>query len=71
MRYEYETKPKFCPECKSVRIAEILYGLIPDSPELNKQIEKGEIVLGGCIVWDACPVWMCVDCKTKLYKAKV
>jgi hypothetical protein len=71
MKYEYETKPQSCPVCKSLRIADILYGLLPETPELTKKIEEGTVVTGGCIVWDACPVWMCFDCKTKIYRIEI
>lgn len=71
MKYEYETKPKSCLVSKSLRIADILYGLILGTAELSKEIDEGKIVLGGCIVWDASPVWMCTDCIIKIYGVKV
>ncbi len=57
-------KPRKCPQCGSSKIAEIMYGL-PDfsSEELNKDVEEGRIVLGGCIVAPDNPRWKCKDCE--------
>ncbi len=70
MRYEYEKKPKICPVCGSKKIANILYGLPVFSEKLNKDIETGKIVLGGCIITDDDPAWQCTVCKKKFYRKR-
>jgi DNA-directed RNA polymerase subunit RPC12/RpoP len=55
-------KPKSCSECGSKRIATILHGMPAFSDELERDIEVGKIVLGGCLVSDDDPIWQCVDC---------
>lgn len=70
MRYEFETKPKKCPVCGSVKIADILYGLIAFSKELENDINSGKVVLGGCVLTGDDPSWQCVVCGTKFFKKK-
>lgn len=52
-----------CPFCTSQNIAKILYGL-PDlsSKELQKELDSGKTVLGGCLVDDNFPLYHCNDC---------
>ena len=38
-----------CPNCGSGNIAKIIWGLPDFTVELQKRIDAGEIVLGGCI----------------------
>jgi hypothetical protein len=61
-------KPDNCPECGSWRFAAILYGLLAQSPELDRDLEAGRIVLGGCVVTDYDPAWQCVDCGAQIYR---
>ena len=68
MRYEYKRKPRKCPMCGSVRIASILYGYPAFSEELQKDMDEGRVVLGGCCVTDDDPVWECVDCSTEIFR---
>ncbi len=60
-------KPNKCPDCGSIRIARIMYGL-PDfsSEELKKAVEEGRIVLGGCIVGPDSPRWECKGCGARM-----
>jgi hypothetical protein len=55
-------RPAECFHCGSKRIAKILYGMPIESEELERDIERGRIVLGGCIVGKNDPVWQCVEC---------
>ena len=55
-------KPRMCPQCDSRRVARILYGMPAFNEELRRQIEEGEVVLGGCCVSDDDPAWQCVEC---------
>jgi hypothetical protein len=54
--------PTECPACGGPRVASILYGLPDFSPELDRELDAGRIVLGGCIVCDDDPEWACEDC---------
>ncbi len=50
-----------CPRCGSPAVP-IVYGL--PAGELFEAADRGEVVLGGCMVWDEQPEWACrgVDC---------
>ena len=47
-RIESVNKPETCPACGASGIADILYGMVVFSEELEQDIESGRIVLGGC-----------------------
>ena len=51
-----------CPNCKSEKIALILWGYQNFDREMEKSVENKEIVLGGCIVSDHDPKWECIAC---------
>jgi hypothetical protein len=54
-------KPRKCPNCGSLKIARIVYGLIDDlNPDLEKDLKEGKVVLGGCVIGEA--KWECADC---------
>ena len=55
-----EIKPS-CPECKSNNVAWILWGYT-DIETVKEDLDKGEIVLGGCFVTDHDPKWECNEC---------
>ncbi len=54
-----------CPNCSSTNRAEILWGLPADMREIEKELERKEIVLGGCTVTGNDPKWECNDCGTR------
>lgn len=54
---------KLCPRCGSDRTAKILYGMPAMSPKLMKQLDDGEVVLGGCCIMDFAPLYHCNKCK--------
>lgn len=68
IRCESKIKPRKCPACDSSRIAEILYGYPAFSAKLEKDLNAGRIILGGCCVSDDDPAWQCVDCQMVIYK---
>jgi hypothetical protein len=70
MKYESDIKPVHCPNCNSKKIADILYGHPIFGDKLNKDLEEGKIVLGGCLYGNEDPTWMCIDCNIKFYKPK-
>ena len=51
-----------CPNCKKESIARILWGYPPNMKEIEEELEKKEIVLGGCLVTDHDPKWECNSC---------
>lgn len=56
-------RPSRCPACgASARIAEIQYGLPAFDEELDRNLQVGSIVLGGCCVSDNMPRWRCGTC---------
>lgn len=54
-----------CPNCQSTNHAEILWGLPADMKEIEGQLNRQEIVLGGCLVTNHDPFWECNECFTR------
>ena len=50
-----------CPKCHSAKVAPIMYGM--PSYEGFQEAERGEVILGGCIVMPGQPDYGCLDCK--------
>lgn len=61
-------KPRKCEQCGSTKIANIFYGYPSISTKLDKAIQEGRIVLGGCVITECDPNWKCVDCGLQIYK---
>ena len=61
-KHQYKRKPRKCPECNSVRIATIFWGMPSYSPKLKTDMELGKIVIGECCVTDGNLTWQCADC---------
>jgi hypothetical protein len=51
-----------CPKCKSESTAEIFWGYPGNLKAMEEQLDKKEIILGGCIVSDNDPKWECNSC---------
>ena len=51
-----------CPQCNKDDVALIFWGYPGNMDNIKKEIEKKEIVLGGCIVTDHDPKWECNRC---------
>lgn len=66
--YFSKRKPQKCPSCGSKKIAKILYGLPAFSEKLQKDMDEGKIVLGGCCITDEDPTWQCVECETQIHE---
>jgi hypothetical protein len=60
-----------CPSCGSEDIAMILYGLPGMSKKLKRAIENREVTLGGCLIHDEAPQWVCNECSHKFGKLQV
>lgn len=54
-----------CPSCGSDKIMEILYGLPVITQQTQKELKQKAITLGGCMVDDNAPLWMCEVCNYK------
>ncbi len=50
-----------CPKCQSTHVSKIVYGL--PTYEALEMVDRGELILGGCEVWDGQPDYGCLDCK--------
>ena len=55
-----------CPSCNTNNVVPIVYGM-PGS-DLEEQEQRGEIILGGCIVTDNDPELYCKDCGREFYR---
>lgn len=67
-RIERSRKPRKCPSCGHSPLASILFGYVVFDDGLQKKLEEGRIVLGGCCVSDDDPRWECMNCGLKIYK---
>ena len=54
-----------CPNCNKKWIAEILWGYPADMESIEVELERKNIVLGGCMITDHDPKWECNDCHHK------
>ena len=62
-------RPRKCPNCGSVKVVRILYGM--PSHETFEAAERGEIALGGCCISDRDPTWRCLECGTAIYPERL
>lgn len=49
-----------CPQCGST-MTPIVYGY--PGPDMFEAEERGEVVIGGCVVFDGRPSWRCTSCQ--------
>lgn len=54
-------KPRTCLKCSSSKVIPIAYGYL--SSEMIEELERGEIILGGCVITDEIPLWHCGECE--------
>lgn len=54
-----------CPRCHSPHGVPILYG-DPNHRGIA-MMQRGEVVLGGCVTSGDDPMWLCQDCHTSIY----
>ena len=52
-----------CPKCNSTNVAKYLWGLRLLDDQLERDIEEGRVILGGCVVCVDDPKFHCNDCK--------
>lgn len=53
--------PTGCPECGEAETIPIVYG--KPGPGLMEAADRGEVVLGGCVVYDGMPTAQCAHCR--------
>lgn len=53
----------YCPVCESPNVVSVAYGYPSD--EMINRAERGEILLGGCVVAQGAPASGCGDCGTR------
>ena len=51
-----------CPNCGSLRIAELFWGMPADIAALKQSIDAGEIILAGCSYTATSPAYHCRAC---------
>lgn len=52
-----------CPICGSSNVAKYIFGLVGYDDELQEQLDKNEIVLGGCCIEPDSPAYHCNECE--------
>lgn len=52
---------QICPWCSSDDVRPIVYGY--PSEEATDAEERGEVILGGCLVSEGQPEWVCIKCR--------
>ena len=58
-----------CPKCNSIHVSKILYGM--PTYEAFEMADRGELILGGCEVWDNQPNYGCLNCKFQWSKVSL
>jgi len=68
VKFSVPKNPSICPVFGSIKIAKYLWGMPLFSKKLQKDIDEGKIILGGCCISDDDPFCICTDCRTEFYK---
>lgn len=61
-------KPRRCPSCKHDPVSSILYGMPAYDEDMQRKIETGHLVLGGCVVSEDHPSWKCTGCGLEIWR---
>ena len=56
------SKPVKCPKCRKNTVADICWGYPLFDEQMEKELDEGKIVLGGCCVTPEDPKWHCTSC---------
>lgn len=56
---KFTHKPETCPQCGG-KVVDIVYG--EPTSETMETADRGEVILGCCIVTDDSPEWQCITC---------
>ena len=57
-----------CSRCGSTHIGKYLYGLIDPDKKMQEKIDRGEIVLNGCMIYKNSPKYYCPKCGVDLHE---
>ena len=49
-------------------MAKILWGMPVFTPQLEKDLEAGKVVLGGCVLSDDDTAWQCSSCGHQMWR---
>jgi DNA-directed RNA polymerase subunit RPC12/RpoP len=55
------TQAALCPACGSRDVVPVIHGMPDDEAEAAAR--RGEVVLGGCMIWPEKPIWHCRACE--------
>jgi hypothetical protein len=69
-RVESADQPTKCPRCGHSPVAEILFGLVAITPEIQADLDAGTLALGGCDVTSDDPEWRCTSCGCEIHRAQ-
>ena len=58
---------KLCPKCSSDNLAEFIYGMPVNGPDLDNDLENNKIILGGCVQHVDAPQYHCNKCDHEWY----
>ncbi len=58
-----QAKGNKCPKCGSDAVVDILFGY--PTPEAFEARDRGEIELGGCVINEDDPQWVCKNCENR------
>lgn len=59
-----------CPACGSDNVAEILWGMPAFTEELEKELDEGNVVLGGCCITPDDPKYECNECRCRFGRSE-
>ena len=59
------TTPARCPRCRKAGVIPIVYGMVGYDDAQSQ--DRGEVMLGGCVIEDGAPIWHCTnpDCENE------
>ena len=67
-RKSYKRKPRKCPECGHIPVANIMYGMPIMDKKLEENLANGVVSLGGCCDAGIGPDWKCMSCDKVFHK---
>ena len=65
-KFIVKEKPQVCPKCGH-KVATVFYGYPVFSEELQRDIDNGDIILGGCEITEFNHDWECTHCHKKFW----
>ncbi|MDJ0854894.1 MAG: hypothetical protein QNI88_06775 [Desulfobacterales bacterium] len=65
-----ENKPSVCPWCGSHRIAIMLGGMPVYIPEMERELDNGDIQMGCAAGSFEEPTWQCTECGAQFFRER-